>query len=168
MRGRNIVLVGGVELGSSVGEPVKVAHWGSTALPWFACLVLASRYSHWRLTHSLSLTWAFCARAARSPVIETAVVLVILWQGPSAPMTARITYDPATDDARLHLAGQSLLPGQTTTKANSLRGPDAFVTLDWLDNHLVGIEIHDAKGILPTDLLHQAELASPSKVGTSA
>jgi len=37
--------------------------------------------------------------------------------------------------------------------------------LDWLDNHLVGIEIHDAKRILPTDLLHQAERASPRNVG---
>jgi tetratricopeptide (TPR) repeat protein len=66
-----------------VGEPVKVAHWGSMVLLWFGCPVLASRYAHWRLTRSLSLTWAFCARAARSPLIETAVVLVVLWQGPS-------------------------------------------------------------------------------------
>jgi uncharacterized protein YuzE len=83
-------------------------------------------------------------------------------------MTAQITYDPATDAARLHLAGQSLPPGQTTTKANSLPGPDAFITLDWLDNHLVGIEIHDATRILPTDLLHQAELAQLAPRGTSA
>jgi patatin-related protein len=86
----------------------------------------------------------------------------------STTLTARITYDPATDDARLHLASQSLPPGQTTTKDDSLPGPDAFITLDWLDNHLVGIEIHDAKGALPTDLLHQAEWASPRTVGTSA
>jgi patatin-related protein len=86
----------------------------------------------------------------------------------STAMTAQITYDPATDDAHLHLADQSLPPGQTTTKAHSLPGPDAFITLDWLDNHLVGIEIHDAKRTLPTDLLHPAEWASTPNVGTSA
>jgi len=75
--------VGGVQPESSVGEPVKVARWDSTVRLWFGCPVFAARYAHWRLTRLLSLMWAFCVRAARSPLFETAVVLVILWLGPS-------------------------------------------------------------------------------------
>jgi hypothetical protein len=74
-------------------------------------------------------------------------------------MMTRITYDPATDAASLHLNGE-LPSGQTTTSANSPPGLDAFITVDWRDNDLAGIEIHEVRKILPSDLLNQAETSN--------
>lgn len=82
----------------------------------------------------------------------------------STSAATQITYDPGTDTACLHLDGQSLSPGQTTTnadgqttgKADSPNGLDAYITLDWRDTDLAGIEIHEARKILP-NLLQQAD-----------
>jgi predicted acylesterase/phospholipase RssA len=71
-------------------------------------------------------------------------------------MTTRITYDPATDTASLHLTGQPLSSGQTTTNADSPAGVDAFITLDWRDNDLASIGVHEASKELSADLLNRA------------
>jgi uncharacterized protein YuzE len=72
----------------------------------------------------------------------------------------RITYDRQANAAYLHLTGQPLPPGQTTTRAPAPPGTDAFIALDWRGNQLVGIEVLDASSILPADLLDQAEIIS--------
>jgi tetratricopeptide (TPR) repeat protein len=72
----------GTQHGRSIGEPLKIVRQSSRVSLWLGCPVLASRYAHWRLTCALSRMWALCVRIARSPVTETVVVVVILWQGP--------------------------------------------------------------------------------------
>lgn len=78
-----MLLVGDIELGSSVGESARAVHWVGRVRLWLGCPILAFRHAHWRLTCSLVWLWGLCIRAARSLLIETVVVVVILWQGPA-------------------------------------------------------------------------------------
>jgi uncharacterized protein YuzE len=69
----------------------------------------------------------------------------------------RITYDRDANAAYIHLTDAELEPGRTTTAAALPAGVDGFVTLDWKDDRLVGIEVLDADERLQPDLLEQAE-----------
>jgi len=71
---------------------------------------------------------------------------------------ARITYDPAADAVYIHLTGDPLTPGRTTTQASTPPGIEGFVALGWEDGRLVGIEILDASSRLHPDLLDEAEI----------
>ena len=75
--------MGRAETTGPVDVSSKVLHHIRKMWLWLGCPVLAFRYFHWRLTRLLSLFWALCLRVARSLVFETALVVVILWQGPT-------------------------------------------------------------------------------------
>jgi uncharacterized protein YuzE len=68
----------------------------------------------------------------------------------------RITYDRDANAAYIQLTKAELEPGRTTISATLPPGVDGFVTLDWKDDRLVGIEVLDADERLHPDLLEQA------------
>jgi len=70
----------------------------------------------------------------------------------------RITYNPAADAVYIHLTGQQLTPGRTTTQAPTPPGIEGFIALDWKDGRLVGIEILDASTRLHQDLLDETQI----------
>jgi len=82
--------VADVKVTSPVGESVVAIRRGAGAAHlWLICPVLATRYAHWRITCALSLAWAGCVRLARSLLLETVVVVALLWLGP--PVYKQIT-----------------------------------------------------------------------------
>ena len=65
----------------------------------------------------------------------------------------RITCDAAADAVYIHLTGKPLTPGRTTIQPGTPPAIDGFITLDWKDGRLVGIEVLDASRRLPPDLV---------------
>ena len=71
-----------------------------------------------------------------------------------------ITCDPAAGAACIHLTGERLTRGRTSSPATAPEGVRAFAVLDWKDDRLAGIEILDASSRLHPDLLEEAEILS--------
>ena len=75
--------MGGAELGTLPGEPLKLVRQSSRVRLWLGCPVLAARYVSWRLTRTLLRISSLGARGVRSLPVEALAIVVILWQGPA-------------------------------------------------------------------------------------
>lgn len=76
----------------------------------------------------------------------------------------RITYDPEVDAAYIQLA-EEILPGQATEQIHSIVTPGGKgeVTLDFdVNGEMLGIEVLNAKDVLPDSVIQSATKISNS------
>jgi uncharacterized protein YuzE len=70
----------------------------------------------------------------------------------------RISYDPESDAAYIHLTEQDLPPGRDSVPCDPPNGLEhAWVVIDWRDGKITGLEVLDASKLLHQDLLALAE-----------
>ena len=109
-------------------------------------------------TLALGLNSAFAADKTfkRDDLADSAIKLeaeIKKEAGPVAKSTATLKTD--ADAAYIYLGRAR--HACRTTRAATPEGIDAFITLDWDNEHLVGIEILDASARLPREVLEQAD-----------
>lgn len=68
----------------------------------------------------------------------------------------RVTYDPEVDAAYIRLTDQSLKPGRQSIPCDPPAGVNAWVSMDWRDGKIVGLEVLGATALLPAHLLANA------------
>ncbi|HXQ18694.1 MAG TPA: DUF2283 domain-containing protein [Acidimicrobiales bacterium] len=70
----------------------------------------------------------------------------------------RTSYDPETNAVYIHLTDEeSATAGCESVHTRAPGLENSWIVLDWKDGHLVGIEILDARELLPADFLAGAE-----------
>lgn len=68
----------------------------------------------------------------------------------------RITYDPESDAAYIHLTDQTLSPGRDSIPARLPDGIEGWVIMVWREGKITGLEVLHASVLLHRDLLDQA------------
>jgi uncharacterized protein YuzE len=81
--------------------------------------------------------------------------------------SGKLSYDPETDAAYMHLTGQPLMPGGDSIPCDPRHGMRAFVVMGWKDGKVAGLELLGASSLLHADLLAEAQRPGSHHTGPS-